>query len=79
MVVLSTHILFLLGILTIIGFMKNRNINHSDNWKTPPEFYNSLNDEFDFDFDPCPYSEGEPLFDGLEIEWGNRNYKPTIQ
>lgn len=54
--------------------MKNRNLNHSDNWKTPPEFYDKLNAEFNFDFDPCPYTEGEPEVDGLKIEWGQRNY-----
>lgn len=54
--------------------MKNRNLKHSDNWKTPPELYSRLNDEFDFDFDPCPYSEGEPIFNGLEVDWGDRNY-----
>lgn len=54
--------------------MKNRNINHSDNWKTPPEFYEKLNQEFNFDFDPCPYNEGELEFDGLEVEWGERNF-----
>lgn len=54
--------------------MKNRNLVHSDNWKTPPEFYNKLNAEFNFDFDPCPYCEEEPDFDGLEIDWGERNF-----
>lgn len=34
--------------------MKNRNLVHSDNWETPKEFYNKLNSEFNFDFDPCP-------------------------
>lgn len=54
--------------------MKDRNLTHSDNWKTPPEFYDKLNKEFKFDFDPCPYSEGEPLFDGLSVEWGQCNF-----
>lgn len=54
--------------------MKNRNLNHSDNWKTPPEIYEKLNQEFAFDFDPCPYSEQEPLFNGLEVDWGKSNY-----
>lgn len=34
--------------------MKNRNIEHSDNWATPKEFYDALNAEFNFDYDPCP-------------------------
>ena len=47
--------------------MKNRNIQHSDNWATPKEFYDALNAEFGFDFDPCPLNSE---FDGLQIEWG---------
>lgn len=38
----------------------------TDNWSTPKDLYNSLNNEFNFDFDPCPLrSKG----DGLEIDW----------
>jgi site-specific DNA-methyltransferase (adenine-specific) len=54
--------------------MKNRNLTHSDNWITPPDLFNKLNDEFNFNFDPCPYSEGEPLFNGLECDWGTSNF-----
>jgi len=42
-------------------------------WLTPPEIYDALNNEFHFDFDPCPF----PLpdgFDGLTCEWGKSNY-----
>jgi len=42
-------------------------------WLTPPEVYSKLDDEFHFDFDPCPY----PLpqgFNGLTCEWGKSNY-----
>jgi hypothetical protein len=42
-------------------------------WITPPDIYQTLNEEFNFDFDPCPY----PLpdnFNGLEVPWGNSNY-----
>ena len=42
-------------------------------WLTPPRLYQQLDDEFHFDFDPCPY----PLpdgFDGLTCEWGRSNY-----
>jgi len=51
------------------------------NWITPKDFYDKLNDEFDFDFDPCPIN---PNFNGLEIEWGERNfinppYKDTLK
>lgn len=40
-------------------------------WKTPTAVYDKLNDEFEFDFDPCPT---DPDFDGLAVEWGNRNF-----
>ena len=53
------------------GDLKNRNLNNHDNWATPKEFYDELNDEFDFDFDPCPLFA---KFDGLQEEWGKRNY-----
>jgi len=42
-----------------------------DNWETPPELYKALNEEFNFDFDPCPIN---PKFDGLSVQWGKRNY-----
>lgn len=42
-----------------------------DNWKTPAAFYRELHKEFDFDFDPCP---ANPQFDGLAIDWRERNY-----
>lgn len=51
--------------------MKNRNLNHSDNWSTPKDLYNKLNSEFNFDFDPCPLNSE---FDGLKIEWGQSNF-----
>lgn len=41
------------------------------NWKTPKRFYEELNKEFNFDFDPCPIN---PNFDGLNIEWGKSNF-----
>ena len=37
------------------------------NWKTPKAFYENLNLEFGFDFDPCP---ADPTFDGLNCAWG---------
>lgn len=49
-------------------------INNDNNWATPPELYNKLNEKFNFDFDPCPYNEGDIEVDGLEIEWGQKNF-----
>jgi site-specific DNA-methyltransferase (adenine-specific) len=51
--------------------MKNRNIEHSDNWATPKELYDKLNDEFDFDYDPCPLFS---TFDGLTFDWEKSNF-----
>ena len=44
--------------------------NYND-WKTPDYFYKTLNDEFGFDFDPCPLNA---TVNGLESEWGQRNF-----
>ncbi len=54
--------------------MKNRNIIHSDNWETPEYIYKPLNDEFKFNFDPCPINNAgiNEKNDGLLIEWGSR-------
>ena len=42
-------------------------------WLTPPELMAQLQEEFNFDFDPCPYPKPDD-FDGLRCEWGQRNY-----
>jgi len=54
--------------------MKNRNLNNIDDWRTPPEFYDKLNKEFEFDFDPCPLQHNIEEWDGLKIEWGQKNF-----
>ena len=61
--------------------MKNIHINNDDNYATPPELYNELNKEFNFNFDPCPYNEGDIINDGLKIDWGKSNFvnPPYIQ
>lgn len=41
------------------------------NWKTPKAFYQALDAEFSFDFDPCP---SNPRVDGLTIEWGKCSF-----
>lgn len=45
--------------------------SQSDDWETPEELYDALNNIFHFDFDPCPVT---PSFDGLRLDWGKRNY-----
>lgn len=54
--------------------MKNRNLNNSDDWKTPSDLYEKLDDNFHFDFDPCPLNHNIKKWDGLEIEWKERNF-----
>lgn len=56
--------------------MKNRNINHSDNWATPKYFYEILDKEFHFDFDPCPLNLWKITKenDWLLIKWWQRNF-----
>lgn len=42
-------------------------------WVTPPAMMRALNDEFRFDYDPCPHPRPEG-YDGLTAEWGQRNW-----
>jgi hypothetical protein len=42
-------------------------------WLTPPEIMQELQQEFNFNFDPCPYPKPDD-FDGLDAEWGTSNY-----
>jgi hypothetical protein len=54
--------------------MRNIHVNNDDNYATPPYLYELLNQRFNFDYDPCPYNEGEIINDGLKTEWGNSNF-----
>lgn len=54
--------------------MRKIHINNDDNYATPPSLYTELNSVYNFDFDPCPYCDGEIINDGLEIEWGLSNF-----
>jgi hypothetical protein len=54
-------------------FHKGNGSNGMHYWLTPPDLYRQLNDEFQFDFDPCPYPKPEG-FDGLTCEWGKSSY-----
>jgi len=38
----------------------------SDHWSTPKDLYNRLDDEFGFDYDPCPLRGKK---DGLDSNW----------
>lgn len=54
--------------------MKNRSLKHNDNWETPNSFYNELNKEFSFEFDPCPINHDLTKWDGLKIDWKISNF-----
>lgn len=43
--------------------------NKSDDWSTPIDFYNKLNEEFQFNFDPCPLRGVDGDVNGLEVDW----------
>ena len=58
----------------------NKNKFHKGNpkdgkhyWLTPKDLYKQLNDEFNFDFDPCHSPKPED-FDGLTNDWGKSSY-----
>lgn len=52
-----------------------KTIVDSHSWLIPPEIYGPLNEEFGFDFDPCPYKQNKAdVIDGIWIEWGKINW-----
>lgn len=55
---------------------KQKSKNIHDNWRTPKSFYDKLNSEFNFDFDPCVFNENQinDGSNGLLIDWGKRNF-----
>jgi phage N-6-adenine-methyltransferase len=60
--------------LSCISMINRAKKGYSDKWGTPPSIYNPLNEEFKFNFDPCPitWKEGDP--DALETEWGTSTF-----
>lgn len=46
----------------------------SDKWGTPPELYKTLDDEFQFKYDPCPITWKEGDADGLTSDWGTSTF-----
>jgi phage N-6-adenine-methyltransferase len=44
----------------------------TDKWVTPPEVYDPLHCEFNFNYDPCPIEWQEGDADGLLADWGTR-------
>lgn len=54
-------------------FHKGNGSDQKHYWLTPPDIYNTLNAQYHFDFDPCPFPLPEG-FDGLTCEWGKSSY-----
>lgn len=54
--------------------MKHRDLNHKDDWMTPPKVYKKLDDIYHFDFDPCPFMHNIEEWDGLKVAWGKMNF-----
>lgn len=52
---------------------KVRDMKKKRYWLTPPVLYKRLDDEFHFDYDPCPHPRPDG-YDGLEAVWGQSNY-----
>ena len=50
--------------------MKNRNIEHKDDWETPEYILKPLREEFGEMFDPCPIGAKN----GLSIDWQDINF-----
>lgn len=53
---------------------RQKNPAKNNHWKTPDYIYDPLNEEFGFDFDPCPLNHDISEWDGLKVEWGRRNF-----
>lgn len=54
--------------------MKNRNLNHKDDWATPPHFLEEIKKEFGDFFDPCPWHHNINDWNGLSIKWSEINF-----
>lgn len=44
----------------------------TDEWSTPAEVYKALDDEFHFDFDPCPLGGSDDGLAPLFSDWSSR-------
>lgn len=52
---------------------KSKQIDPRRYWLTPPEMMKNLDDEFHFDYDPCPNPLPEG-YDGTIADWGKSNW-----
>lgn len=56
-----------------MAFENGNKLDGKHYWLTPPDLKKQIYEEFQIDFDPCPFPLPEG-FDGLRCEWGQRNY-----
>lgn len=49
-------------------------MSQSVDWATPEWLYKELDQEFKFDFDPCPLYGLEAGLNGLDVDWGSSTY-----
>jgi len=55
--------------------MKNRDgLENSNHWATPNWLYKQLDEEFHFNFDPCPLHHDMSKWNGLKVEWGTSTF-----
>lgn len=58
--------------------MKNRNIEHRNDWATPDSVFNFIEKELWFKkkifFDPCPFTHDIEKWDWLKIDWKGYNF-----
>jgi len=50
------------------------NTRESDHYYTSKDFYEQVNKEFNFDFDPCPLRHDIEIWNGLEVDWNGNVY-----
>jgi hypothetical protein len=55
------------------GDQRDRTLKWEPHWLTPPELYKKLDDEFHFNYDPCPFPKPKD-YNGIDVEWGTSNY-----
>lgn len=56
-----------------MSFTEGNKLDGKHYWLTPPDLMVELQQEFNFNFDPCPYPKPDD-FDGLEDDWGDCSY-----
>jgi len=53
---------------------RQKRASKNNHWKTPDYIYKPLDAEFNFLFDPCPLRHDTSLWDGLKVDWSERNF-----